>query len=804
MKCIWQPNKFYKSSITSNKMKRGVWLQFILAAVIVCGVAVLSSFSVSSLGTDCLDSQVIMRIDSASNAHGELWNGSGNNPHYNLKICYDQIFSKVYSSDSPHTPSLTNTVLKLSSPTNAHAEGATGTNYGYNVSYGDLLCRVVDSNVAKNANECEIVSLSSQTNAHIALPGAYNLAGNKKVLCSSTYAGASPQCGAGPAASMITAAYWTDLAGNMINETCVNRTVRLVAETSHTDINFSIYEDDSIEVLGLFKLMSNRDIIAENKYAAVSNGKAAVSYKITPADLALGAGSGDSEEFEFYFIAKKDLEGRVSPILKVYDSVCSSGPPIASIGSPLHRQIYFAGVPLDFKDNSTSGGSPLVGYNWTIIKDGTVEYTSNQKEFQYTFSTGGQRTITERVTAEDGQYSEAQVAILVISSPGMIAYINQPTHRQILFNGLNVEFNANESYVINSEIDHTCSENSKIVCLAGICPAMTINAPAVCTSKNPPVITLSVQNTPQGFSNLYFNWTFEGGWSYGGYGAVSDVYPYALPSKTYNDKKITLSLNYSDSAKGVFLQQRVDRMFTLLSKGRCLDNPKALLIVDEKGLLIGTKSFNEGGCAGPDGIAGSSDDCYCGRDQSCVEIQGTPQCVLDESEEEYLSCGDYKEQSICEEDPAGVANDPNNPEIDESPQCGEIVDGYRVVCDDLRCEWDNSESQCVLEKDYISLPGDGGILTGTCQVSWNATGACENGFRMGDLIKTFVPPASLPTGAQVADDPNCITQLNVPQPCGRATVEVPFFSWTNLIVALVIIFGIYLAVTLRKRNSKRK
>lgn len=126
--------------------------------------------------TLCDDSQTILRINSETNAHAEVFNGLGNYP---VRICYDRIFGKTYTGGSPHNPSTgnANAVLGLSASTNAHVAQKNTAGYP-DVYYGDLTCRVV-SGTAGNTNGCTltnekfVLSMSALTNAHVAKGGDY-------------------------------------------------------------------------------------------------------------------------------------------------------------------------------------------------------------------------------------------------------------------------------------------------------------------------------------------------------------------------------------------------------------------------------------------------------------------------------------------------------------------------------------------------------------------------------------------------------------------------------------------------------
>lgn len=117
----------------------------------------------------CSDpSQVLFRLSNESNAHAEVWNGSGN---YGYEVCYDEIFGSHGSGD--RVCSGLNTLVRLSSNTNAHlgagfiavGEGLQpGSNYPISICYEGLTCRTTQQ--ACGSGEELIVRLSAYDNAH--------------------------------------------------------------------------------------------------------------------------------------------------------------------------------------------------------------------------------------------------------------------------------------------------------------------------------------------------------------------------------------------------------------------------------------------------------------------------------------------------------------------------------------------------------------------------------------------------------------------------------------------------------------
>ncbi len=204
------------------KKKRGLVLAL---GILTFLLILLININFISAANSCDDSQVILRLSSAVNSHGAVWNSSASG--YTTEICYNEIFGKNYSvSGNPHLCNERNFVLKLNDFKNAHATGYSPNStivqscallsnyssdvrcvgadinsdgrvsavdvqlafqresYSVNVCYGDLKCRVV-SGGACSGNEELIVSLSGSINSHLASNNIYAF----DLCCSSAFAG---------------------------------------------------------------------------------------------------------------------------------------------------------------------------------------------------------------------------------------------------------------------------------------------------------------------------------------------------------------------------------------------------------------------------------------------------------------------------------------------------------------------------------------------------------------------------------------------------------------------------------------
>lgn len=126
------------------------------------------NFNTASAGTLCADDQIILRLSSATNAHGEVWNGAGNYP---VEICYDLIFGSA--GDGDRTCTGNNKIVGLSANTNAHSQNPTQFSYPVDVCYGNVSC--IPRIGGCLPEEYSVVSQSDNTNAHLANDGSYSI-----------------------------------------------------------------------------------------------------------------------------------------------------------------------------------------------------------------------------------------------------------------------------------------------------------------------------------------------------------------------------------------------------------------------------------------------------------------------------------------------------------------------------------------------------------------------------------------------------------------------------------------------------
>lgn len=139
----------------------------------------LTGFSVVD-DADCSDADVVFRLTAVENAHAGTFDAS--QTKLPLVACFP-------GTSGSRQCTGTNTVLRLSSSENAHAETKDFANYPIDVCFSDLECVTADTGLcdARLAGSTCLVSLSSETNAHVGECGFYPLD-----LCCKSGSGAGP------------------------------------------------------------------------------------------------------------------------------------------------------------------------------------------------------------------------------------------------------------------------------------------------------------------------------------------------------------------------------------------------------------------------------------------------------------------------------------------------------------------------------------------------------------------------------------------------------------------------------------
>lgn len=776
----------------------------------------LSLGLVSAQTYSCADDQTILKLASQTNSHGELYNGAGN---YGTEICYNEIFGVDYTLTNPHACS-GNGVLDLSTSSNAHgAQYASA--YTLDICYGDLVCNVENVGSGTCSSGSEVLRMSALDNAHMAVAGttSYNYA----ICCTSAFAsgGSGPSCGASTtvcesgddpscpecisSGGTVDNAFWEGSPGSgVLTESYVNSTVRLVAETTGfatgTQVIFTITERDG-------GVTDDGDVNVVLSGNTDFSGNVEVSWFID--DNIMTAADSFNEYFdgkaEFFFEASIGSETEDSGQLNVFEIVNPNPEPPVPVIDPsklAHKGIYFTGTTIEFGHLSTGQYDTT---NWTVEdSNGNIELSRSEDDFNWIFNTPGQRTITLKLTDSSNPnilFGESQIGILVLPSneEGIFAFIDKPSHHEFIpdrdFSGDGeldyiAEFSAADSYVVEN-LNSNCPVGLR--CVAGTCPSSSENAPVSCSAGQ--ISFVSNGGSPgQGFTNLHFEWAFDGVIKKSGFGNVSGTKSYTESSVNFNDKEISLTVNYSSS--GLELEQTFEREFTI---GQCWNSGSTYAEINANGAVNQLDTVNDvGACAGLDDAYGTADDCCPVNLPYCSPT--TQKC--DFSPNNVDGCGGFDNLDSCEGASSSFVI--QDLQYNENPDCA--LDEI-----DCECRWDTTNG-CVLAKTNTTqtntiIIGEGPACVMPVCTYFSPESACIDGTRTFTeevtLIRDTVDGCYVgQSNAQVAALIDCVADPETTVQCGQFSVELNFFGWMQFMIASVGVFGIY--VLFAFRNSRKR
>ena len=126
--------------------KRGLVIFVFVIAFVIFSISFISSTTCDvRLASSCDAVNTVMKLSSQTNAHGASYNGAGNYQY--ALCCVGMRYYTATDNSSMHTcdSKNNNLVLKLSSSTNAHAQTATSTGYSTNICFGKFQCKALSS-----------------------------------------------------------------------------------------------------------------------------------------------------------------------------------------------------------------------------------------------------------------------------------------------------------------------------------------------------------------------------------------------------------------------------------------------------------------------------------------------------------------------------------------------------------------------------------------------------------------------------------------------------------------------------------
>jgi hypothetical protein len=572
------------------------------------------------------------------------------------------------------------------------------------------------------------------------------------------------------------------MVGQIINlqNVSVNNSVILDVQgiQANIPVTFSVYRNTGMSSIRMFTNVSN------------SNGKVSVVWKITDSDMA-----GISRN-EFYFKALNAGYGidATSPKLYANNSNVNVAPKCAII-SPVLASVHAAGESIALRTNSNAEDpDSIVTINWKVVNESTnTQEMSLANESATYLALPGTKTIVLNVTDDAGNYCYNTTAISVFAPVNVgenpktqvFAWINKPLENEVV---PSLEYKANYSVSASYAYNVTPGTCGSLVCVAGVCPAVTIS----CGTGS-----ISMTGSPQSYASLNISWTFDGIFSSSasGLGKING-------SKTYassGDKIIRVSVSY-----GAVIDTKT-RRFNLMSGCERVGNNAYRVSINSNGQLVRVDTRNViGACEGAS--LGTEDDCCPNGGWICADSPGGKLCQ--QPVDSAATCDDYLDSTSCNADIQHVGNNAsyymNAPDVYNFYNCSKpFVDTsgnqYIVVCGQVGsgngCVWYDGSCRLNVSLQQQNPPG---ILLPGCLYK-STLGECVGGYQNVSI-------EGINVGGNVLD----CTSLNRQEVvlCGRTGVRLPFFDGIlQFVIALLIVALIYYIIRkslFKKIKHKKK
>ena len=698
----------------------------------------------------CSDnSQIILRLNGVNDAVAEAWNGPGN---YQFEICYDEIFRVEYTNANPHNCVSGNLpankvvgLLYTAGNTGGLAEIPSLNTYTAKICYGDLECTNRNS---CNADEREVVSLSANTDAHLANDGSYPI----KICCKSASA----------SQSTITEADWTNMVNEEIATADLNDRVKLKIEGNNLngkEIEYTI-EQEKIN-WWLFKRWTQRTLISsvgETTWQANESGKFRFKAK------AIDGSTNEKTSGEL-----------------IVSNIINNSAPVAIITSPEDTENYFKTEIINYEQESYDEDD-YFNYTWdfgdgTNVKGNSITYLNYNTAHQYL--DGGQKYIFLNLIDERGARAHDGVSILIKDGYGVYVFadISNPLPGEA-FATNTIKFNATRSFAE----EYT---STGLFCIAGTCPA---------TAHDGTII----QNTPNllGFDNLAFNWTFADLTTNKAKGMSGAFFTRQMLVNGRQLAKLNVSFDRESSERIIG--------FIISQYPYCENSGTSWTLADGSQI----SSLND--CLKNPGFP--SQVCCPVNLPNCNLVGSNHICQATTPPNPITACGSYTPQGEDEcnnrfNTEIANADVEANILIPGGWQAGACsVNRDKPIGIDCReyvnscfCKWDTNTRNCTAAVNVSqicpSTPTSSSV-NGICNLVNAIAGECSNELRTLEMRykwdSSSVPPLSTPLW--------CINKTSE-FPC-LSEALIPFFSYLNFLAAIAIIIAVYLLI--RRKNKKKE
>ncbi|MBT4136235.1 hypothetical protein HOD75_02065 [archaeon] len=434
----------------------------------------------------------ILKLFSVSNSHAEIYTES----NYNEGICFNEIFVDPIPTTPHPTCDASNAMLWLSANTNTQVSTTSDATYNIPVCYSDLICHSADENSGEScdADEEIVARLSQPTNSHISKASDTNA----PILICCEYSTAPP--------IVPNDLYWANMDGVPIDEADLEDSVFLVANVpdfAGKSISYEIYQKEYL--LGLPLRWNLLDLLNPDSQIASGVGVGKTIWKA-------GDGGGEFSEGEYYFIAtSEDGDSYSSKDADDYGILDVSADrdnsyPNTEIIKPIAESDFIientgSTVDIDFEQISLDEDDDL-RLTWDF-DDGNQEVFEDVKinnigNTTHAYTSSGTKIVTLNAEEMDRGQSVNDASRIYIHKPGMhiFAIIDSPDYDALVGAGL-YELNGTSSYV------EECFVNQ----LA--CPPLGVNKPCYEVTDIQTGNKLYCYNVVDS-SGLTFEWKIDG------------------------------------------------------------------------------------------------------------------------------------------------------------------------------------------------------------------------------------------------------------------------------------------------------
>ena len=551
--------------------------------------------------------------------------------------------------------------------------------------------------------------------------------------------------------------FWGNLPGTAINSADKKDRVKLIARGSALTGNLEY------EVYKSIPLWFDKKTASQNSdlgfITLVMNESGSYWFRARREGDIIWTSTTDNEDSNFRYLAVSGTENNF--VLNT------------NITSPQTGDIYLTSELIEFSQ-STYDEDDFFDFIWEL-GDGITKFGNSENYQNYIFAfnsyaSSGQKNINLGAVDERGIGNSDEKSIFVINLDVIanytFAYITKPEWGESV-NGPFVKFNATKSFAIE------VNSSKNITCLGGDCPLATTGGTLIYNSYN----------LRGNYDNINFSWIFDDGDRYYVRGINGTNFTKIFGVLGQHNAELTVIIPNANSL--------TDTNFDINFINYC--EADGLKYWNESGNSFNTLA-SPVGCGGLNKIPGGNDDC-CPANYGCTATGCKLNLTIQQLCNNISFCSDYKDSVNCSLDLCRVGSD---------SACGGIVQTSADCRDDFfiktncSCKYNAGSGKCELNSQIRgSIFQSGNELIYYCNTTTNH-GECntQNGFMRVQMNSTL-------TGVSGNCDLNeslCSTEQGSVV-CGAARIRLPFFTFFNFILSVILIVFIYTIIAVKRKKT---